>query len=289
MVGWVVASLSDQMIALPDITLCCIDCVTPRLAMRALRQSLGQCAFGAALLLTDADISDDQVQVRRIAAINDKRGYSAFVLKHLLPHIATDFALLVQWDGYVVDGTRWEDGFRAVDYIGAPWSWRPAGQQLGNGGFSLRSRRLLAILAGPEVPVGHPEDALICRSLRPSLEARGIRFADPETARRFAVEIEPVVHDQGPSFGFHGLHHLWRSLPAAALPELLAALPAGWLRSDGAGFLVAAYAARRRWAEAQLVLEAMEREQGETATVHRLGVTAVEGAALRARIIAQRG
>ncbi len=274
------------MATLPDVTLCCIDCATPRLALRAMRLSLDQCAFGVAILLTDAGLSDPRIETRRIAAIADKTAYSAFVLKQLLAHIATDFVLLVQWDGYVIDGTRWESGFLGFDYIGAPWSWRPVGQQVGNGGFSLRSRRLLELLAAPEVPVGHPEDALICRAWRPALEARGIRFADPVTARRFAVEIEPVAQAGGPSFGFHGLHHLWRSLPADALPGLLADLPADWLRGDGAGFLVAAYAARRRWAEARLVLDAMERQQGEAMTVRRLGVTPADGAALRARIIA---
>jgi len=277
------------MIALADVTLCCVDCATPRLALRALHASLDQCAFASALLLTDAPIADARVVVRRIAPIDGKQAYSAFVLKGLLDHVATSHVLLVQWDGYVIDGARWEAGFRDFDYIGAPWTWRPAGQQVGNGGFSLRSRRLLEALADPAFPPGHPEDALICRIWRPALEASGMRFAGPATARRFSVEMEPVApaRDGGPCFGFHGLHHLWRSLHEADLPELVAQLPAGWLRGDGADFLIAAYVARQRWREALVVLLAVEAEVGAAAAARRLAQMGGDGAALRAAIHAR--
>lgn len=207
------------------------------------------------------------------------------MLKQLRTHITTPHVLLLQCDGWVIDGTRWEAGFLGCDYIGAPWSWQAPGRQVGNGRFSLRSRRLLDALADDAFVPGDPEDALICRSWRPALEARGIRFADPVLARRFSVEVESLAasHDGGPSFGFHGLQHVWRAVPPVELPGLLAQLPADRLAGDGAVMLLAALAARGCWGEARDVLLAMERALGEAAATARLDVLG-DGSGLRTRI-----
>lgn len=255
------------MIGLADVTLCCIDCATPVLALRALHASLDQCEFGAALLLTDAAITDARVVVRRIARVDSAASYSAFVLKHLAAHVATDFVLLVQWDGWVIDGARWEGGFRDFDYIGAPWGWLAPGRNIGNGGFSLRSRRLLAVLADAAFPVAHPEDAWIGQVWRPALEQHGLRFADTATARRFAVELD---QSPAPSFGFHGLSDFWRAVAPGALAEVLGLLPAPAAGSILAQNLMLSYCVRARWAEAELVHRRIAQAIGRTALVARL-------------------
>lgn len=247
---------------LPDVTLCCIDCLRPDLALRALRLSRAQCDFAETLLLTDAPLRADGIEVRPIPRIATAEDYSDFVLKRLLAHLRTPFVLLVQWDGYVLDGARWEEGFRAFDYIGAPWPWQTDGMQVGNGGFSLRSRRLLAMLAEPGFVPDHPEDDMICREWRQELEHRGIAFADPQTARRFAVERD---QDPAPSFGFHGLFNFWRTVPAAELPGLLASLPPAALVPRHGRQLMMAYATRARPAEAVVVLRRLEEVQGAAA------------------------
>ena len=56
--------------------------------------------------------------------------------------------LLIQWDGYVVNPEAWDPAFLGCDYLGAKWYWHDDGMRVGNGGFSLRSRRLLDALAG---------------------------------------------------------------------------------------------------------------------------------------------
>ena len=81
----------------------------------------------------------------------------------------------------------------------------------GNGGFSLRSRRLLqAMRSEGFLRVEAPEDDVIARHNRPWLErAHGIRFAPADIADRFAYERGDP---QRPTFGFHGLFNLWRHL-----------------------------------------------------------------------------
>ena len=51
------------------------------------------------------------VEVQRIAPIRSRAAYSQFVLKELGGHIQTDYALVVQWDGFVIDGSAWADEF----------------------------------------------------------------------------------------------------------------------------------------------------------------------------------
>lgn len=238
--------------ALHDVTLCCIDCVRPELALRAMRLSRAQCDFAASILLTSESCDAEGIEVRRIAKLDGVEAYSHFVQKQLVQHVETPFVLVVQWDGWVLDGAMWEDGFRAFDYIGAPWWWRPEGKQVGNGGFSLRSRRLLATLAQDHVPLSHPEDYVIGDVWRPALEQAGVRFADPDTARRFSVESTPDLSPE-PSFGFHSIANFWRGVPAGELAALLAVSPLVGVHIQAAGMLLVSYAVQRRWHEANLV------------------------------------
>jgi hypothetical protein len=91
---------------------------------------------------------------------------------------------VVQHDGYVLNGGAWTDDFLKYDYIGAPWG---GVNLVGNGGFSLRSRRLLEACSRMDGEP-HPEDDFICRRHRKDLENLGMRFAPKELADRFAVE-----------------------------------------------------------------------------------------------------
>jgi len=186
----------------PHTTLACVDTANHALAAHALRRTLEQCAFERALFFTDIDMHVESVETVRIAPIRSLEDYSRFIVKELDRHVASDYALVVQWDGYVLDGARWSAEFQRFDYVGAPWQ----GGGVGNGGFSLRSKRLLRALRDPAVADLTPEDVAICRTYRPMLEERhGIRFAPAEAAARFSFETLPPP---APTFGFHGVHHL---------------------------------------------------------------------------------
>jgi hypothetical protein len=205
-------------VEIPRTTLCCIDCSTHELARRAMTASLGQCRFERALMLTDRSMSIDGAEVRRIDPIATGAEYSRFVLTRLAQHVETDYVLLVQWDGYVVSGRAWTPEFLDYDYIGARWPHIPQ-VEVGNGGFSLRSRKLLAATSRPEFKVGHPEDAAICIDNRSLLEnVFGIRFAPGRLADRFSYERSK---EPGVQFGFHGLFNMPDVLGADELTAFL--------------------------------------------------------------------
>lgn len=114
--------------------------------------------------------------------------------------------LVFQWDGYLANPNNWTDEFLEYDYIGAPWYWEKE-RQVGNGGFSLRSIKLLNALSELHriIPFNfsNPEDVTICRDYRELLETKyDIKFAPIEVAKRFSFETG--VADVDP-FGFHGV------------------------------------------------------------------------------------
>ena len=194
-------------LALPAVTLCAATSVNVPATVRALQYCLDQAHFADCLLLTDATGSRHDPRIRTIAIrqLTSGRAYSEFILRDLADFISSAYCLVVQWDGFVLDAAHWADRFLEFDYIGAPWPqfeyWN-----VGNGGFSLRSRRLLEACRDPRFRIEHPEDVAICRLNRELLEQEhNIRFADRTTAERFSFEREAP---REPTFGFHGVFNM---------------------------------------------------------------------------------
>ncbi len=193
---------------LPRVTLCAATSVNVSATLSALRQCIDQVAFAECLLFTDADVTEAHPDIRviPIAPLGSAGAYSEFILLGLADHVRTSHCLVIQWDGFVLDAQRWESGFLDHDYIGAPWPQFHDGRDVGNGGFSLRSRRLLEACRDPDFRRGHPEDLTICRVNRPLLETRhGIRFADQASAARFSYERSAP---RQPTLGFHGVFNM---------------------------------------------------------------------------------
>jgi len=230
---------------LPQVTLCAVDARSPGLALQSLQRSMAQVEFGRAVLFTHAWQPPQPlpgVEIVDIGPIRSGAEYSHFVLRGLPAHVTTSHVLVTQWDGFVVDARAWRDEFLACDYIGAPWPDQPAACAVGNGGFSLRSRKLLQAGLDAHIAQEHPEDLMLCREYRAWLEQHhGVRFASLELARAFAFEnaAAPV-----PVFGFHGPYNLPQVLDAATLSAWLHELPDDFFRSRDARRLARALLAR---------------------------------------------
>jgi len=148
------------------------------------------------------------------------------MLHDLGNHIATDHALCVQWDGFVLNAAAWDPGFLDYDYIGAVWPQFSDAHNVGNGGFSLRSRRLLKACKTLPFEDFEAEDIVIGRKCRSLLESHGIRFAPAAVAHRFAYERTAPT---GREFGFHGAFNLVRHLPPTDALRVFQGLEPGML------------------------------------------------------------
>ena len=159
--------------------------------------------------------------------------YSLFMIYCLHTYIHTDFALIVQDDGWALNGNNWNDEWYGYVYIGAPchaallkrdgvdyivrnyeWENEPDALILQNGGLSLRSHRFLKapsyhgiIYKLHNEPLLLNEDIQLGFLLRDQLEKSGLLFAPTETAKYFSVEyMGPKTHenlDLTKVFGHH--------------------------------------------------------------------------------------
>ena len=203
-----------KQLSLPDVTLFGIDSHDKAGIMRAAEISCRDIEFGDRnIILDDLFTKGGDRETRRT-------DYSRFMIKELTKHFNTSHVLTIHADGYVLDWSAWDNDWLQYDYIGASW-WFKDGKNVGNGGFSLRSKKLCDLLAESDLQGEHyhPEDSSICRIYRPALETMGIKFAPAEVADKFSIEaynVPPPDNRYNGSFGFHGVHVDLSMLP----PEL---------------------------------------------------------------------
>ena len=219
------------------ITLVAVDCAYAPLSAVALARSASVLPVARVLLLTDTAITRDGVEVVAIPPIRSRAAYSQFMVKELGNYITTDYALVVQWDGFIIDGKMWANEFWNYDYIGAKWPHLAGDFRVGNGGFSLRSKRLLNALADSSITLDtdENEDEAICIRFRELLETKyGIAFADERVADRFAFDVGRPV---GPTLGFHGVFNFWQVLSNEELLDFAPTAPQVIVEGIGFGAL----------------------------------------------------
>ena len=223
------------MIELSDVTLISVD-TTDNLegTLNGIYTSMSGINFGAIKLITTKEQIEKnpglkeegfvlEESVREIKNYND---YNYYVIYCLHNHVETSHCLLVQPDGFVLFPDKWDDEWLKYDYIGAPWPLvkdsyiDPFGNhhQVGNGGFSLRSKKLLEVPTKVEVPwetnnsdfywmppgvVNYHEDGNICVHNRHIFVEQGCEFAPVDVAARFSQENRIPECEGITPFGFH--------------------------------------------------------------------------------------
>ncbi len=222
-------------LALSQVTLCAVDTRAPALAAQSLLHSMSRVDFARVYLFTNGWLPAvvlPGIDIVQIDSIRSGADYSEFVLRQLPGYIRTSHVLITQWDGFVTHPQAWTDEFLVHDYIGAVWPDEPEDRNVGNGGFSLRSRRFMAAGLDPRITQLHPEDQVMCREQRGFLErVHGVSFAPPQLARRFAYENESP---SGITFGFHGPYNLPSVLTEVQMCEWLERLPLDFYASRDA-------------------------------------------------------
>ena len=191
---------------LDKITIICADTRSYAQALASLRKSLDQITPAKTIFFTDIDLPlQEGIEIIKINPIRSKAEYSTWIIRELWKYIDTEFVLVIQWDGYIINSDAWRDEFYEYDYLGAPWIYEH-NRNIANGGFSLRSKRLCEILGtDPLIQITHPEDQSIGILYRGYLEEKhDIKFPSEELADTFAFELKEPI---GPVFGFHGFFH----------------------------------------------------------------------------------
>jgi Protein of unknown function (DUF5672) len=214
---------------LKEVTLVAVTSVALDATVAALHASMREAEFTEVLLFSDQAPpldADPRIEWREIAPITSRADYSRFMLRELAVHIRTSHALCVQWDGFVLNGQAWNPEFLEFDYIGAVWPQFVDRHNVGNGGFSLRSRRLLEASRSLPFDGSQAEDIVVARLCRNRLEGQGLKFAPEAMARQFSYER---TSPSGDEFGFHGAFNLVRHLTPVEAVRLFRRLEPGML------------------------------------------------------------
>ena len=205
------------MIKLNNITLAALACTHIYETVQAMKYSMKGVAFADAVLISHKKPFYLPKNVRYAYTPRNKsvKDFNYKVFYDLHKYINTDFALLVHYDGFVINPDMWREEFLNYDYIGSPWpelkSLKDANGNIcrvGNS-VSLRSKRLLELPSKLNLPFEkahndtYNEDLLICVKNKDIFEANGMRFAPLEAAKHFGREAAIPENDGVKTFVFH--------------------------------------------------------------------------------------
>ena len=215
------------MLKLEDVTLLAVSTIEIPKTIYALMHSSKNIAFKAVKLISDKKPLNlpSIISWESCTAIKNIDDYNKYILYELYRHVDTKFVLLIQYDGYVLRPQLWDNKFLEWDYVGAPWPIKkdayvdPDGKhvRVGNGGFSLRSKKLLMVPTIRSVPFDVAsnikyknfgtsflsEDGNICVHNHKIFEDEGCKFAPIEIAVHFSQETWVPEIKNIKAFGFH--------------------------------------------------------------------------------------
>lgn len=203
----------DYKIDLSNLALIVVGSTRIEETKKAIYYCQSQCSFGITLYLTEIknhDISNS-IQYIAIDSILSKFLYQIFIIKDfpriVLPYLNSNIthALMINWDGFVVNPQSWNKDFLNYDYIGAPWPWIK--NMCGNGGFCLKSKKFLEcqyimLDRNQNINVEHiPEDIFLSINYRENFENMKCLYSDASVGYKFSTEYGG--YNSHNSFGFH--------------------------------------------------------------------------------------
>ena len=198
------------MLNLPHVDIIIIDCIKHNESIEILEFCSKNINFGSAKFFTDKKIKSDNIEIIKIKKIGSIQDYSNFCLK-LNNYIDNDYVLIIQRDGFIINPHLWDNNFLCFDYIGAPWTnFGNYKNDIGNGGFSLRSKYFLEYSSKYQTTLSNPEDYFLNEINYDSAISFGINYAPLDLSYKFSVEnFIPKLKNKlnlHHSFGFHGKH-----------------------------------------------------------------------------------
>lgn len=218
---------------LSNIDIVTINCTKPIDGLKAIKHCMKNFKFGKAILITHEELYDSEVETHIIPRLKSVDEYNDYVL-NLHNYVNNDFVLLVQDDGFIVNPDNWDDEYLKYDYIGAPWSTNEdiawielqnesikqhlydtlGKNRIGNGGFSLRSRKFIEYSSQFTTCHGMGEDAYLNVVNYDKAKTYDIKYPPFELAKKFSYENDlindkirnprKVMYNLEKHFGFHG-------------------------------------------------------------------------------------
>jgi hypothetical protein len=201
---------------LPDVTLIAVSSIKIPQTIWALEKSCEGVEFGDVKLITHEKFEHPLIKFEECDKIDSIDKYNEFMFLRAGYFIDTEFALVQQYDSFIIRPQKWTNEFLSVDYCAAPWPIVPNAyiandgirSRVGNGGFSLRSRKLMRL------PLKYgwylrseqnqkSEDGQICCYWKKEMLEQNIKYSSVNLASQFSFENEVEENRGIDSFGFH--------------------------------------------------------------------------------------
>lgn len=201
-------------IKLPDVTLLVMHANGMPFPLEGLEKSMEHADFGDVLLLTnDESFSHPSIKNKHIPPIGrstpENNWFNIFFIKELVNCFDTEFCMTVHPDGYIINPDSWTDEFLKYDYIGAPWNYpgtrfrdvknNPA---IGNGGFSLRSKKICEYTRNNYSVITDNEDKYYSNCAE-STKPDHIKYPPVDLALQFSQETMIAKHIKPLGFHWH--------------------------------------------------------------------------------------
>jgi len=218
-----------------SIDLITVNTISAQSGLKTLEYSQRNFNFNRVILFSHENPKGNEYEFVKIEKFENLIEYSNFMLK-ISTYLDSDYVLIVQDDGFIINSNKWTDNFLEYDYIGAPWPasrkwlnrWDKYGievssqinqnikhNRVGNGGFSLRSSKFIEYSATFDNCNGLSEDIYLTLYNYQLANEFGIKFPSFETALQFSNETplgkilnknekKPLNLDVKNHFGWHG-------------------------------------------------------------------------------------
>lgn len=211
----------DKKLVLDNVTLIAVSSVKIRKTIKALEYSMRGVQFADVVLVTHKKplFLPKNITYKHTEKISNIDMFNYMMVYDLYKYVDTEYALLVHYDGFVVNPDMWEDRFLDYDYIGSPWPIPPEDDKItyrdinGNlcrvgNSVSIRSKRLMELPSKINIPWQpfhgwYNEDGFICCNNRHIFEEHGMKFAPVDVAIHFGQEAMVPEGEGVKSFVFH--------------------------------------------------------------------------------------
>ena len=107
--------LVNFLINFDNITIICIDGVDPNQGLKALKYSMKHITFAKSIIMSHIkpDNVPDNVVFEQIEPLTHD-SYSPFVLSNLSSYVDTEYCLLINDDGFVINPELWDENFLSM-------------------------------------------------------------------------------------------------------------------------------------------------------------------------------
>lgn len=192
---------------LPSVTLLCVDCVDVDRAIAVVEHCKTMADFGSVKVISN---QERNYPIVKISSLHTLVMYSVWMLTESYKYIDTDYVLTVQRDGWILNPEQWDNDWLKYDFVGPVFDQY---DEVGSGGFSLRSKRLMQYLSTQFAGWDGTEETANAIQSKAGLYEDGVisfnfknefNICPIDVANRFAQggNQNPANHNSKP-FGFH--------------------------------------------------------------------------------------